>query len=184
MTDNFHAAFLFAAGLVVVVFAWLFLRSFLRRRAKKRQLRNAEPIIIDGSNIMHWNGGEPRLETVKAVVDWLTDHGYAPGVIFDANAGYLLSGKYQHDGSLARRLGLPEKNVMVVPKGTPADPMILQAARDMNARVVTNDRYRDWTEQFPEIRSKGFLIRGNFASGKLNVRVQRSKSATDSATHT
>ncbi|MGD9293846.1 MAG: hypothetical protein PVI41_03095 [Roseobacter sp.] len=171
MTESFFAAFPLIAGMSAVIAAWLFLRSVARARAKRRQFEQAEPIIIDGSNIMHWNGGEPRLETVKAVVDRLTEDGFAPGVVFDANAGYLLSGKYQHDGSLSRWLGLPEKNVMVVPKGTPADPMILQAARDMDARVVTNDRYRDWVGQFPEIRRKGFLIRGSFASGELDLKL-------------
>ena len=80
--------------------------------------------------------------------------------MFDANAGYLLIGKYQHDKALARVLGLPTDRVMVVPKGTPADPMILRAARDYGAPVVSNDRFKDWAKDFPEVKTKGHLITG------------------------
>lgn len=124
-------------------------------------------ILIDGSNVMHWQDNTPQIAPLRAVVDALTAQGYTPGVVFDANAGYLLAGRYQHDHALGRMLGLPEKQVMVVPKGTPADPLLLQAARDMDARIVTNDRYRDWAEAHPEVRTPGFLIRGGFRDGQL-----------------
>jgi len=56
---------------------------------------------------------------------------------------------------------------MVVPKGAPADPAILSAAQDTGARVVSNDRFRDWSDDFPEVRAPGFLIRGGYRSGEL-----------------
>lgn len=137
-------------------------------------------MVVDGSNVMHWKDGTPDLASVRLVVDALTREGFAPGVIFDANAGYLLTGKYQHDRVLSQALGLPEERVMVVPKGTPADPAILTAARDMNARVVTNDRFRDWAGDFPEIRTAGHLIRGSVKNGHaelhLTPRKRRKKS--------
>lgn len=126
-------------------------------------------VVIDGSNVMHWKDNTPRIETVREVVDHLSDLGFTPGVVFDANAGYLLSGKYQHDGSLGRQLGLAEDRVMVVPKGTPADPAILNAARSLGARVVSNDRYRDWTDQHPEVKSPHHLIRGDYETGALRL---------------
>lgn len=116
---------------------------------------------------MHWQDGVPRLEAVREVLSCLKAQGYSPGVIFDANAGYLLSGAYMHDSVLAKALGLPRDRVMVVPKGTPADPAILTAARDLGARIVTNDRYRDWIEDYPEISQPGHLIRGAFQDGKV-----------------
>jgi hypothetical protein len=58
---------------------------------------------------------------------------------------------------------------MVVPKGTPADPTILAAARDLGAPVLTNDRYRDWAEAHPEIRTPGHLIRGGYRDGGLHL---------------
>ncbi len=124
-------------------------------------------LVIDGSNVMHWDGGAPRIETVRSVVAMLEAQGWTPGVVFDANAGYLLAGKYQHHGALGRAVGLPEERVLVVPKGTQADAYILQAARDLGARIVTNDRYRDWQDRHPEVREPGRLIRGGYRDGAL-----------------
>lgn len=124
-------------------------------------------IVVDGSNVMHWKDGIPKIETLHEVLAYLTGLGYSPGVVFDANAGYLVSGRYQHHGSFGAMLGLPEDRVMVVPKGSPADATVLAAARDLRARIVTNDRYRDWAEQHPEVRDPGYLIRGGYRDGKL-----------------
>ncbi|MCK0141625.1 hypothetical protein [Aliiroseovarius sp. F20344] len=123
--------------------------------------------VIDGSNVMHWRNGEPCFTPLHDVVQELKTLGFDPGVIFDANAGHLLIGKYQDDDKLAKRLDLPEDAVVVVAKGSPADPIILAAARDLKAIVVTNDRYRDWAEDYPEVQEPGFLIRGGYKSGKL-----------------
>lgn len=124
-------------------------------------------VILDGSNVMHWRDGTPQIETLREVITALELAGMTPGVVFDANAGYKLTGRYQHDHTLSAALGLPRKRVMVVNKGEPADPMILTAARDHGARIVTNDRYRDWAAQFPEVADGDRLIRGGYRDGKL-----------------
>ena len=87
--------------------------------------------------------------------------------VFDANVGYKTIGRYLHNGELAKQLGLPEDRVLVVPKGTQADPYLLITARDLGARVVTNDRFRDWVEAHPEVCEPGLLIRGGYHEGKL-----------------
>ena len=147
----FDSTDLTAIVVMLVVFAALLFRIF---RLKKRL------VILDGSNVMHLREGKPEIQSVIAVITHLEQRGYTPSVVFDANAGYLLIGKYQHDKALARVLGLPTDRVMVVPKGTPADPMILRAARDYGAPVVTNDRFKDWAKDFPEVKTKGHLITG------------------------
>ena len=58
-------------------------------------------------------------------------------------------------------------DLVVVNKGTPADITILAAAKDSGARIVTNDRYRDWADVHPEVREPGYLIRGGYRDGKL-----------------
>lgn len=123
--------------------------------------------ILDGSNVMHWQDQTVSIRPVQDVLAHLRKRGYTAGVVFDANAGYKLSGKYRHDGSLSRTLGLPEDRVMVVNKGEPADPMILTMARDMGAIVITDDRFRDWAGDFPEVRTKGHLVRGGYRDGAL-----------------
>lgn len=152
----------------VMTFASLILlvRAIVARL--RRVAGDAPPwILVDGSNVMHWRDKTPQLATVQDVLQVLKARGFSPGVVFDANVGYKVAGRYQDDRELARILRLPEDRVLVVPKGSQADPYLLQSARDLGARVVTNDQYRDWSEEFPEIRNKGFLIGGGYRAGKL-----------------
>lgn len=97
-------------------------------------------------------------------------------MVFDANAGYLVSDRYLHHGGFGKLLGLPEDRVMVVPKGSPADATVLLAARDLGARIVTNDRYRDWADRHPEVREPGYLIRGGYRDGRLWLGLDRAAS--------
>lgn len=139
----------------------------LLRRAVRRTKPVRDYVIVDGSNVMHWKDETPRLDTLREVLDRLKELGLTPGVVFDANAGYLLTGRYQHDLAFGRMLGLPEDQVMVVSRGHPADPAILDMARDFGARIVSNDRFRDWASDHPELTRPGHVIRGHYAAGKL-----------------
>jgi hypothetical protein len=144
----------------LVASLFLLLRALWRRPAPRW-------ILVDGSNVLHWADGVPQLATLRAVVDHLTDLGFAPSVVLDANAGFKIGDRYQHDAAFGRMLGLPVAQVRVVGKGTPADPALLAAARDLGARIVTNDRFRDWAEAYPEVANPGHLVRGGFRDGKL-----------------
>lgn len=124
-------------------------------------------VVVDGSNVMHWRDGTPNLATVNEVVQALSSRGFRVGVMFDANAGYKLFDHYAHDDRFARALGLPEDQIMVVPKGTQADGHLLQAARDLGARIVTNDRFRDYADRYPEVAAPGHLIKGGYRKGQL-----------------
>lgn len=150
------AFFSTAASLILVARAWL--------GGCKRASTWA---IVDGSNVMHWKDGKPDLATLKEVLSALTEAGLKPGVVFDANAGYKIIGHYMNDRAFARVLKLPVNRVMIAPKGTPADPLILRAARENKARIVTNDQFRDWLEDYPELRDPSTAIRGGFKQGKL-----------------
>lgn len=136
-----------------------------------RRRRSPSPtrVIVDGSNVLFWNGGTPALETVHAVVRELDGRGPLPGVILDANAGYKFGTRYQDDAEAARHLGLPTDRVLVVASGTAADTVILEAARNLKAQVVTNDRFRDCVQDFPEVHIPGFLIRGGVRAGQLRL---------------
>ncbi|MEC7763575.1 MAG: hypothetical protein VX874_16855 [Pseudomonadota bacterium] len=135
-----------------------------------RVRRSRRPaVLVDGSNVMYWRDETPDIRTVQQVVRRLEKDGFRPDVMFDANAGYLLFGKYTHDQGFATHLKLPEDRIMVVPKGTQADGHLLAAAADMNARIVTNDRFRDWADEYPFVSDKGRLIRGGFSGRKLHL---------------
>ncbi len=138
-----------------------------RRKPAAKQNTPEKWVLVDGSNVMHWKEGQPQLQTVREVVWALEADGCSVGVVFDASAGHKLAGRYQDDNILALQLGVPERQVFVVPKGTQADPHLLSTARKMGARVVTNDRFRDWAGQYPEVARPGFLIWGGYREGKL-----------------
>jgi len=153
------------AGLCALAGAILFGAALLR--LEPRAATAPRWVIIDGSNVMYWKGDTPQIETVRQVLEHLADLGFSPGVAFDANAGHLLAGRYLDHAAFGKMLGLAEDRVMVVDKGTPADATILATARDLGARVVSNDRFRDWLDQHPEAGRPGALIRGGFVDGAL-----------------
>ncbi|MGI3164818.1 NYN domain-containing protein [Pseudooceanicola sp. 200-1SW] len=157
---------LLLAGPCTLASLFLLLRQLLRGDGAPGAWRRGG-VILDGSNIMHWKGQGPDLGPVQEAVRLLRDRGQVPLVVFDANAGYKLCGRYQGSGALAKRLGMRPGQVRVVPKGTPADEVILQLARQRGARVVTNDRFRDWVDRHPEVAEEGYLLRGGYRAGRL-----------------
>jgi hypothetical protein len=140
------------------------------RRTSTRPPEQRNWIVVDGSNVMHWKEGAPSLVPLLKVMDSLKSRGFAPGVVFDANAGWKLFGRYVNEEEFGRQLGLPTDQVLVVPKGTQADPYILATARKFNARIVTNDRYRDWVDDHPEVTRPGFLIRGEMQGEAVRLK--------------
>ncbi len=154
------------AGPCVLASMFLLLRAVVQKKRSTPE-GSKKFVVIDGSNAMHWKDGTPQIATLREIVQRLSVLGFTPGVVFDANAGYILTGRYQHNAAMGKLLDLPEDRVLVVPKGTPADPTILAAARFLDARVVTNDRYNDWAEMHPELREPGYLIRGGYRAGRL-----------------
>ena len=140
---------------------------YLLIRAWRGRLPRRPHILIDGSNVMHWKEGGPDIATVRDVVSILVRMGYDPGVVFDANVGYKVAGRYKHDQAMGRMLGLPADKVLVAGKGTQADPLLLAAARDLGARIVSNDRYRDRAAAHPEVMRRDFLVRGGYRDGAL-----------------
>lgn len=165
----------FLAAILAVASGIIALRGAGRaqppRTPRPKRRRKGRPIVVDGSNVMHWKDQVARLDVLREVVRVLDAQGYRPGVVFDANAGYKLQGRYLDDRPLARMLGLPEDQVLVVQKGSPADPVILQTARALGARIVTNDRYRDWAATYPEVTQPGHLVRGGYQDGRLVLRL-------------
>lgn len=157
-------------ALVLTLFALVLLAAFvlLRRRTRQRKARPGRGFaVIDGSNVMHWRDGTPGLDPVIATLRLLDRGGYRAGVIFDANAGHLLAGRYLHDHHFQRLLGIDEDRVMVVPRGTQADPFLLTYARDHGAIIVSNDRFRDRIAGYPDLLQPGRLIRGGWRDGAV-----------------
>jgi len=163
VTTALQTQWLLLALLCLISSSILLLKAWFQRRKKAQNW-----IVLDGSNVMFWNGGEPRIETLREALVAVRAHGLKPAVVFDANAGYRLAGRYLNDRDFAKLLDLPVDHVWIAPKGTPADPLILRAAKDHNARILTNDRYRDWSDDYSDILDAA-LVTGKFKAGKLQL---------------
>lgn len=127
-------------------------------------------VLIDGSNVMYWMDNTPQLAPLKQVVHDLSRRGMKPGVVFDANVGYKLTGQFMGERDLSRMLSLPRDQILVVPKGKQADPFLLETARDLKARIVTNDRYRDWADRYPDVARPEMLVTGEMRDGRVSLR--------------
>ena len=157
------------ATVAAVVSLLLLLRAALRVRRRRAARRARVWVVIDGSNVMHWDDGRPSLSSVSAVLAEVQRVGLTPLLWFDANAGYELAGRYMNEVALSRVLGLEPEQVRVAPKGTPADPLILRDAVVLQTGVVTNDRYRDWAQQYPSVAEPGVLLRGKVEGGSARI---------------
>jgi len=129
------------------------------------------PIVVDGSNVIHWINDEPSLENLHDVIEELHYIGFRPIVWFDANVGYKVGMSYMGPRALARHLTIPASDIRVAPKGEPADPLLLAEAAKLNARVLSNDRFRDWVTQFPQLAEEDFLVRGRIRADGVDLKV-------------
>jgi len=110
---------------------------------------NAPTVIVDGSNVAHSTEGQgPRLENIRLVVDKLRDEGFEPIVVADAAL------RHQIDDSSHYEDLVDQGVIKQAPAGTDADYFILSFAREFDADVVSNDRYRDRQDSFPEVRER------------------------------
>ena len=161
------------ADYIVVAAPMLLASLFLLWRGWRGQTRKAPVperwVVLDGSNVMFWRDNTPMLKTVSAVLAKVKAQGYTSMVIFDANVGYELFERYHGGVEMARLLGLPAEQVMVVDKGKQADAAVIEAALHLGARVITNDKYRDWASHYPQVAEPGYLIKGGFRGGELRM---------------
>ena len=103
--------------------------------------------IVDGSNVAHSTEGErARLENIELVMARLVEEGYRPIVVADAAL------RHQIDDQAAYERLVEDGTIRQAPAGTDADYFILSFARELDASVVSNDRFKDRMSAFPEAR--------------------------------
>jgi hypothetical protein len=106
-------------------------------------------VIIDGSNVAHSTEGDSaRLDNIRVVSAKLTEEGYEPVVVVDAAL------RHQIDDKAGYEAMVEDGRIRQAPAGTDADYFILSFARELNASVVSNDRFKDRLEAFPEAREQ------------------------------
>ena len=103
--------------------------------------------LIDGSNVAHSTEGEAaRLANILLVRDRLAEQGFEPIIVTDAALRHQID-----DADTYERL-VDEGTIHQAPAGTDADYFLLSFAKELNAALVSNDRFRDRSRQFAEVR--------------------------------
>lgn len=120
----------------------------------------SKTVIIDGSNVAHSSEGEvASLDNIRLVADKLTEEGLEPVVLVDAAL------RHQIDKGAEYEKLVDEGWLKQAPAGTDADYFILSFAREFDADIVSNDRFRDRQEAFPETRDR--MIRYMIVNGEV-----------------
>lgn len=105
--------------------------------------------LIDGSNVAHATEGEgARLGNILLVRDRLAARGFEPIIVVDAAL------RHQIDDAEAYERLVAEGTVHQAPAGTDADYFLLSFARELEAALVSNDRFRDRSRQFAAVRRR------------------------------
>jgi hypothetical protein len=103
--------------------------------------------LVDGSNVAHsTEGGAARLANILLVREKLREHGFDPIVVADAAL------RHQIDDGAAYEAMVTAGEIHQAPAGTDADYFLLSFAKELDASLVSNDRFRDRSRQFAEVR--------------------------------
>lgn len=78
----------------------------------------------------------------------LVEEGFRPFVVADAAL------RHQIDNPAAYEQLVEDGTIRQAPAGTDADYFILSFARELDAHVVSNDRFKDRINAFPEVRER------------------------------
>jgi hypothetical protein len=113
--------------------------------------RKSRFALIDGSNVAHsTEGGPARLDNLLLMRDKLAAKGLEPIIVVDAAL------RHQIDDAAAYEKMVDDGELKQAPAGTDADYFILSFARELGARVVSNDRFRDRMPEFKDV-SRRFI---------------------------
>ena len=117
--------------------------------AKSAGQPESKIVLIDGSNVAHSTEGEmPLVANLLVVRDKLKEEGCEPIIMADAAL------RHQIDDQKVYEDMIESGSIRQAPAGTDADYFILSFARELNANIVSNDRFRDRIAQFPEARER------------------------------
>lgn len=111
--------------------------------------RRRKTALVDASNVAHATEGDaPRLRNILLVRDKLAAEGYDPVLVADAAL------RHQIDDPDGYERLVEDGTLRQAPAGTDADYFLLAFARELDACVVSNDRFVDRRRQFPDLRRR------------------------------
>ena len=127
-----------------------------------KRARNQKEIVIDGTNVLYWDGDGADLMTLQCIIAYLRQKNYNPFVFLDASSRHHLGDKSLNEKSFAKALGLGQDRVMVCPAKTEADAFILRFAKQEGLPVLSNDRFGDRSDLAKGLK----IVKGVMANGR------------------
>ncbi|KEJ89168.1 hypothetical protein [Sulfitobacter donghicola] len=115
-------------------------------------------VLVDGSNTLFWGGEQARPELPKAVATSLVARRFQPVVFFDHSID-----RWMNSAALDGLRMIAE--VIIAPRGTKADALLLAACQGGKIQIISNDRFRDWRPDYPHMRKEWFVT-GSIGKGQ------------------
>jgi hypothetical protein len=108
-------------------------------------------VVVDGANVAYAEvsrAGDPQVSNLVAIRRVLEDKGFEPIVIVDASL--------RHEVDDARQLEalFDEPTFRQAPAGADADYFILETAHRLDAYVLSNDEFEEYSDRYPWIRER------------------------------
>lgn len=119
---------------------------------------------MDASNVAHSGkrqDDQPSLDKILLAVKTLKDMGYQPVLIADASLRHEIDRKEDFNQLLE------EGKILQVPSGTTADHYLLKMAEEENGKILSNDAFREYNDEFQDINSR--RVPYNFKGNKIFI---------------
>jgi hypothetical protein len=105
-------------------------------------------IVVDGANVA-WSeqtrDGKPKVSNIVIMRRALEEEGYDPIIIIDASLRHDVDDPDQLEGLI------DGQHVRQSPAGTEADYFLLMTAGQQNSKVVSNDTFESYRDDYPWI---------------------------------
>jgi len=121
-----------------------------RTQGARPERKQRRAVVVDGNNVAYHLSpqGKPNAKNLILAYRSLTATGFKPVFVVSS----ALAHNIDNPSSLTEFM-LSAK-VIEAPRGTNDDLKIIQVAKELNADIVSNDRFLDWTDRYPWISSR------------------------------
>lgn len=111
-------------------------------------------ILVDGQNILRHGDSTVKPENLKILHSWAKENKVELLIVLPSYREY-------------KEKILPEKDIYFVNHRIPDDSVLIQLATQYNLPILSNDRFRDYREKFPEYDFKNNVFSFDIILGVL-----------------
>lgn len=106
-------------------------------------------IIVDGQNVAYFGEfTKPSYLNLKIIYEALISLSYTPKIVISSALKYKIDDPVRLNRFMSRRIAIE------APSGEDDDLTILELANDYQAKIITNDRYLNHQDIFPDLKKQ------------------------------